>query len=477
MMKRLVMASGVALALAGCNDQYSSGKSLQPIPPKTIALMSEKGMQKSDPMLVRVYKKEAELEVWKRGLDGQYAKLKTFPICRWSGQLGPKRREGDRQTPEGFYAISPGLMNPNSSYYLSFDTGYPNAYDKAHGGTGSYLMVHGSCSSRGCYAMTDEGISEIYALARESFAGGQKSFQFQAYPFRMTAENLAKYRNDPNMPFWRNLKEGSDTFEITGREPKVAVCGGRYAFNTVGEGCTPDPTLAPALAQKQEQDRHEVAELVSKGTPSIRLVYADGGQHESYRGTALAAFSGDQGSAFTILNARPSRNLGDVSRPDALAQGPSEVPVDEPRAAPGRRTLLASVDAKPATTRTAKAADPMAVAAAEPAPEAAASSPSKSLYDRMAGVFGSRAAEPATAEPAETATAAPPVKPAARAGSGPSRPSAAAVPPAKPGAAMAKPQAWLAHPQRQAMASAAAPEGFVPGAQSVGRGKDAFKPN
>ena len=97
-------------------------------------------------------------------------------------------------------------MNPHSAYYLSFDTGFPNAYDRAHGRTGSHLMVHGSCSSAGCYAMTDRAIAEIYALAREAFAGGQRAFQFQAYPFRMTPENLAKHRDEPHIAFWKNLK-------------------------------------------------------------------------------------------------------------------------------------------------------------------------------------------------------------------------------------------------------------------------------
>lgn len=340
-MKRLLAATAVALALGACNDQHAgSGKATAPIPPQTVALMSEKGMQKSDPILVRVYKKEAELEVWKR-VNGHYALLKSFPICRWSGQLGPKVREGDRQAPEGFYTITQGQMNPNSSYYLSFDTGFPNAYDRAHDRSGKYLMVHGTCSSAGCYAMTDEGIAEVYALARESFSGGQKSFQFQAYPFRMTAENLARYRQDPNMPFWRNLKEGSDHFEVTGREPKVAVCKGRYAFDTVGDGCAPDPTLAPVLAQKTEQDDRQVAELVAKGTPSVRLVYADGGQNESFR-TGGGLFGGDAGSNFAILQTRAPRNLGDVSRPDALAAGPREVAVETSAPARGPTRVAAA---------------------------------------------------------------------------------------------------------------------------------------
>ena len=189
-MKGIVIAAGLALALAACDDQVArSTRHLSPIPPQTLALMAEKGMSRSDPILVRAYKKESELEVWKRGQDGKYAYLKTYPICRWSGQLGPKVKTGDRQAPEGFYTVTPGQMNPNSAYYLSFDTGYPNAYDRAHGRTGAHLMVHGTCSSAGCYAMTDQGIAELYAIAREAFAGGQSAFQIQAYPYRMTAEN------------------------------------------------------------------------------------------------------------------------------------------------------------------------------------------------------------------------------------------------------------------------------------------------
>ena len=164
-----LVAAGVLLA--GCNtDEISlatNAKANQPVPPKLIAAMTEKDMDLQSPILVRLFKQEAELEVWKQDRSGQFALLKTYPICRWSGDLGPKVREGDRQAPEGFYAISPAQMNPQSAYYLSFNTGYPNAYDPALGHTGSQLMVHGDCSSRGCYAMTDEQIAEIYSLGRE----------------------------------------------------------------------------------------------------------------------------------------------------------------------------------------------------------------------------------------------------------------------------------------------------------------------
>lgn len=327
-----------AFSLAACqgDESYRSTRHVTPIPPATLALMSSKKVSAADPILMRAYKKESEIELWKRGSDGQYALLKTYPMCRWSGQLGPKTREGDRQAPEGFYDVTPGRMNPNSSLFLSFDVGYPNAYDRSRGHTGSNLMVHGSCSSRGCFAMTDEAIAEIYAIAREAFAGGQRSVQFQSYPFRMTPENLAKHRADPNIAFWQNLKEGSDRFEITKFEPKVSVAGGRYAFDEENR----DAAVAAAVRQKKQRDDAEVAELVAKGQPAIRLVYGDGGGHESFRDVALAMSGGDSSAR---VDDRTRRSLGDVSRPDALAQAPLELPADETNrptgGAPGLKKL------------------------------------------------------------------------------------------------------------------------------------------
>src|SRR5437868_3161118 len=249
-----VLAGGVLLA--GCNSDEislaSNAKANQPVPPKLISDLGEKDMDLQSPMLVRLFKQEAELEVWKQTRSGQYALLKTYPICRWSGDLGPKVREGDRQAPEGFYAITPGQMNPQSAYYLSFNIGYPNAFDKALGRTGSQLMVHGDCSSRGCYAMTDEQIAEIYSLGREAFFGGQRAFQVQAYPFRMTPQNLAKHRNNPNIAFWRMLKQGSDHFELSRLEPKVNVCEKRYVSNahTPGDSSRP-PTRRSSQTCRQ----------------------------------------------------------------------------------------------------------------------------------------------------------------------------------------------------------------------------------
>ena len=178
-------ALAAAVGLAGCDTDSTpgvSGRHMQPLSERLLADLDSKNMAKESPILVRIFKEESELEVWKEDRTGRFAQLRTYPICRWSGELGPKVREGDRQAPEGFYTITPSLMNPNSQWYLAINTGFPNAYDRANGRSGAFLMIHGDCSSRGCYAMTDEQIAEIYSLARESFFGGQKSFQIQAYP-------------------------------------------------------------------------------------------------------------------------------------------------------------------------------------------------------------------------------------------------------------------------------------------------------
>ncbi len=219
----------IAAALAGCG-QFSPAY-MKPLSPQTRALLADKGMTEEQPVLIRIFKAESELEVWKQKDDGHYYHFKTYPICAYSGGLGPKVKQGDRQAPEGFYLIDRDLLNPRSKYHLAFNTGFPNAYDRSLGRTGSNLMVHGDCTSSGCYAMTDAVIEEIYILAREALAGGQENFQLHAFPFRMTSANLAAHRKDDWYEFWANLKEGYDYFEATRLAPNLAVCGKRYVVN------------------------------------------------------------------------------------------------------------------------------------------------------------------------------------------------------------------------------------------------------
>jgi murein L,D-transpeptidase YafK len=190
-------------------------------------------MSRTSPVMARIFKEEGVLEIWKQKSNGRYDVIATYPICKWSGKLGPKFTEGDRQAPEGFYTVRPAQMNPRSNYHLAFNIGYPNAYDRVNGRTGSNLMVHGACSSSGCYSMTDQQIEEIYAFGRDAFQGGQTEFQIQAFPFRMTAANMARYHNDPNYEFWKMLKVGYDNFELTKVPPKVDVCEKRYVFNQI----------------------------------------------------------------------------------------------------------------------------------------------------------------------------------------------------------------------------------------------------
>lgn len=289
-----------------------AGKALAPVPAPTLALMAAKGTNAAAPVLFRAYKKEAELEVWKRTTAGRFVYVKTFPICRWSGQLGPKRRTGDRQTPEGFYAVAQRQMNPNSSYYLSFDVGYPNAYDRAHGSTGSAVMVHGVCSSMGCFAMTDAVAGEIYAIARDALAGGQQAFQFQSFPFRMSAANMARHRTDPDYPFWRQLKEGSDRFEALGEELGIGVAGGRYVFAP-----SRDPAKEALVGIRRAAEDARIETIVAEGSAAVRTTYSDGGQHPFWAALALKGVP-----------------LGIVSRPEALAYAGQEVVVIPARRPP-----------------------------------------------------------------------------------------------------------------------------------------------
>ena len=233
-LRRALLMGLILLAALPAGRASAAEKGELPIPAATLALMAAHDTTPAAPILMRAYKKESEIEIWKKNSAGRFVFLKSFPICRWSGTLGPKTTQGDRQTPEGFYAVGATQMNPNSHYYLSFDTGYPNAFDRAHGGSGSAVMVHGTCSSAGCFAMTDKGVGEIFALAREALRGGQSAFQFQSYPFRMSAQNMARYRADPNIAFWRQLKEGSDRFEATGEELAVSVADRPLRLRALG---------------------------------------------------------------------------------------------------------------------------------------------------------------------------------------------------------------------------------------------------
>ena len=202
------------------------------------------GVRLGVPIYIRIFKLESELELWVEK-DGRFERFATYPICLWSGRLGPKLKEGDRQAPEGFYSVGKEQLNPNSRWHRSFNLGFPNEFDRAHGRTGSFIMVHGNCLSIGCFAMTDPVVDEIWRLVTAALEKGQPRFDVQVFPFRLTDKNLKARSGDRWSQFWSDLQRGYDAFERSKIPPLVHVCDGRYV---VTEGGEPPGTPCEATA-------------------------------------------------------------------------------------------------------------------------------------------------------------------------------------------------------------------------------------
>ncbi|PLP59973.1 hypothetical protein CYK37_07265 [Mesorhizobium loti] len=385
------------LAMAGCNEKsvtdfVPQGASKQ-LPATILADMRAKGMNRESPIVGRIFKEENVVEVWKQKTNGRYEIIASYPICRYSGKLGPKYTEGDRQAPEGFYTVRPGQMNPKSGYHLSFNIGYPNTYDRANGRTGSNLMVHGACSSSGCYSMNDPQIEEIYAFARDAFKGGQTEFQIQAYPFRMTAANMARYRSDPNYEFWKMLKVGYDNFEITKVPPKVDVCEKRYVFNQVAPdgqkfnptgacpvSTTPDP-LKVAYGAYQKNYDAAFASAMNGSTPAPKASIA--GIKEA---NLVSDWSKRRARGERITIEPPSMNHDGSVTENATRMGRIDSPA-------GRK--MAALDAEKAAKKKAEEEKLAAIAAAKAEKERA----------KAEALAAKEAAKKKALEPAETMTA------------------------------------------------------------------------
>jgi murein L,D-transpeptidase YafK len=493
-------AIALSLMVAGCKTEGvfpANMKANAPIPQALLSDMEAKNMAKESPMLVRIFKEEAELEVWKQDRSGRYALLKTYPICRWSGDLGPKVKEGDRQAPEGFYDITPAQMNPNSSYYLAFNLGYPNAYDRSWGRTGAHLMVHGDCSSRGCYAMSDEQIQEIFAMGRESFFGGQKSFQVQAYPFRMTPTNLAKHRNSPHLAFWKMLKRGNDHFEVTRQEPKVDVCERRYVFDAQNatrfdpRGKCPaldvPQEVAQAVDDKQRKDELQFATLVARNVAAAPIASnRDGGMHPKF----VAALKprqvvDDKGKIRLVVDNTPGQLVGEVYATAGETALTSEAPVETtatvavadvpvPRSAPqakvGSKPEEPSFSEKLANFFKLTPKDPPAVKVASVEPAAEQPKPKPNLLTRITAPRNATAESP---EPAPRKDAAP--RTIGLRGSEPSAvPEAPKAKPASASPQTAQQQQW---PQTQPQSNTVAAAGsgsLMSGAQPTGPSSSNF---
>lgn len=239
----LALAAGAPGAAAqGFRESARSRAAIARVMPRLEADLRAEGLRAGAPIIIRIFKFDAPadddhegddsgvLELWVDAGE-RFQRFRSYPVCSWSGLPGPKLARGDGQSPEGFYFVSAGRMNPSSSYHLSFDLGYPNRYDLAHDRTGSALMVHGNCVSIGCYAMRDDPIEEIWALADAALRAGQPLFRVHIFPFRLTEENLERVRASRWIDFWRNLAEGYAWFERTGRPPDIGVREGRYVFS------------------------------------------------------------------------------------------------------------------------------------------------------------------------------------------------------------------------------------------------------
>lgn len=325
-MRGAIAAVSAALLLAGCSAAPQIAPADQPLTKQSLMLLGKKGMRVEAPIFVRIFKEESELEVWKQRDDGRFYHFKSYPICNWSGDLGPKVKQGDKQAPEGFYRVANNQLNPNSQFHVSFNLGYPNAYDKALGRTGDFLMVHGKCKSAGCYAMTDALIEEIYGIAREALKGGQQSFDVHAFPFRMTDENMQRHAKSKWIGFWRTLKQGYDQFEVNRVPPPIAICEHRYIVNVASvDGSEPQadaacptfrrPQMQPFTPKPTEQqiasERIEVPGPRMRTAESIRTP-----EGEEWTPPAVAYAGSGSGSTFSRMF-----GLGGTAAPQTKVTG------------------------------------------------------------------------------------------------------------------------------------------------------------
>ncbi|NOT71386.1 MAG: murein L,D-transpeptidase [Hyphomicrobium sp.] len=218
--------------------------------------MRQKGVRLSAPIVIRVFKTESELEVWKEK-DGAFVLFATYPICHWSGSVGPKMRDGDKQAPEGFYTVNRQQTRHVGRWPKSLNIGFPNILDQSQARTGDNILIHGGCSSVGCFAMTNPVMDEIHNLTDAAIDGGQDVVPIHVFPFRMTDDNMKANADSPWIGFWTNLKEGYDAFEQLRKPVAVSVCDGRYHFERVSRVADAGPLNActPTLTGIREQDQ------------------------------------------------------------------------------------------------------------------------------------------------------------------------------------------------------------------------------
>jgi murein L,D-transpeptidase YafK len=190
-------------------------------------------------IFIRVFKQEKIVELWaKSKTQSSWQLVKTYSVCASSGTLGPKRRQGDLQVPEGFYTLD--KFNPVSNFYLSLGVNYPNVSDRIIGGKGDLggdIFIHGNCVTIGCLPLTDDKIKELYVAVVEAKSGGQTTIPVHIFPAKLDDEGFTQLQatyagNVSLIQFWQNLKEGYDRFEKNKQLPVIKVdFKGKYVFS------------------------------------------------------------------------------------------------------------------------------------------------------------------------------------------------------------------------------------------------------
>ncbi len=340
---------------AGASQIPTSLRAERAIDRKTPVLsqsLARQDLRLGAPLFIRIFKLERSLEVWMETEAGTYEKFKSYRICAYSGQLGPKEREGDLQAPEGFYSVRARDLNPESSFHLSFNIGFPNAFDRQRGATGRFLMVHGSCISKGCYAMTDPRMEEIYTLTAAAFEGGQDEIPVHIFPFRMTDANMHVSRASRWIDFWQNLRQGHDIFEETRVPPIVWAEQGRYAFFKRGRilhrgtrlAAVPAPARHPTLADA----RPALARATGPTAPGPRRVSSMAGPASR---SAPVDFAAQAASVTGGLNRQALRVAAGIGAPVTETTAPL-TPAAAPRPVPRPDGLPGGADTPAPTAPT-----------------------------------------------------------------------------------------------------------------------------
>jgi murein L,D-transpeptidase YafK len=310
--------------------------------------LAEKGVKLGSEVMVRIFKAESLLELWMKKGD-RFIHFASYPICYWSGTLGPKVTEGDQQSPEGVYTVSQRQLHLIGRWPRSLNLGFPNSFDRSHARTGSYLLVHGGCSSVGCYSMTNPVIEEIFSIVERSLKSGQDHVQVQVYPFRLTEENLRAFVLHEWYDFWRNLKDVYDSFERTKLPPRVSVCERRYWVEDAtrpGEVAADGPLagcgVLSAATEAMQEEMAAASARISRIRPSPRSISTALLRSQSRSASLQSAPSSETSQASAT---------GPQSPPSS---GPSQVLPSRPRAAsphasaPSRNGLGMTPPSRPA---------------------------------------------------------------------------------------------------------------------------------